>query len=241
MSPGKSLTIALALAGWGAALALGRLLRARMEVLARAEHELRGPATAMLLACERLAGDPVAARHAAAFAVQLDRLIAGFADLAEARGARPPAAGSNVVELREYARSTLAAWDGSVRASLDWGAGPVPIEGDRGRLAQALGNVIANAAEHGAGEVSVRARRRKGVVRVEVANANRTSAGTAPSRQGRGRGLDIAARAARDLGGRLLVDGDQQATLAVLELPSRDGAAAADGVDAEAPARDRAA
>ena len=82
--------------------------------------------------------------------------------------------------------------------------------------------MIANAAEHGAGEVKVQARRGAGGVRVEVSNAHsgdRRTGGRPPPE--RGRGLGIAARAARDLGGRLLVESDEQATLAVLELPER--------------------
>jgi signal transduction histidine kinase len=67
------------------------------------------------------------------------------------------------------------------------GAEPPPAADlEAGRLAQVLGNVIANAAEHGLGAVEVR-------------NRNR------PARSGRGereRGLAIAKRAAREPGGR---------------------------------------
>ena len=44
------------------------------ELVARAEHELRGAATALALACEQLRRDPAAGGHAAAIDAQLDRL-----------------------------------------------------------------------------------------------------------------------------------------------------------------------
>jgi signal transduction histidine kinase len=215
--------LVLALAGLGAAAAAVSRLRSRLEAVARAEHELRGPATALLLACERLARDPSAGQHVAVLGAQLDRLVAGLADLQAARTGRRPTAVRDSVDLGSYTRSTLAVWEGPVRVSLDWRLGPARIAADRGRLAQVLGNVIANAAEHGAGEVRVRGRRGANGVRVEVSNPHpeRPGAGGPPAAGERGRGLDIAARAARDLGGRLLVESDEQATLAVLELPEQ--------------------
>jgi signal transduction histidine kinase len=231
VSAGAARFFVLALASMGAAAAATRRLQLRLEAVARAEHELRGPATALLLACERLAGDPAAGQHAAVLAAQLDRLAAGLADLHAARTGRRPAERRDPVDLRAYTGSTLAAWEGPLRASLDWRAGPARVAADRGRLAQALGNVIANAAEHGAGEVRVRGRRGANGLRLEVSNSHPggTSPGQRPPRE-RGRGLGIAAQAARDLGGRLLVESDEHATLAVLELP-----------EAAAPPQDRAA
>ena len=56
------------------------------------------------------------------------------------------------------------------RCRFDWRAGPTQVVADRGRLAQALGNLLANAAEHGSGPLEVRGRRVPGAVRVEVRN-----------------------------------------------------------------------
>ena len=70
-------------------LALARL-RGRMESVARAEHELRGPATALELACQRMRRDPAGRRHAAMIEAQLDRLRAGLAELEAARHGRRP-------------------------------------------------------------------------------------------------------------------------------------------------------
>jgi signal transduction histidine kinase len=172
--------------GWALALAAAWALRRRMTRLADAEHELRGAATAIALLAERTPE----------LRLELDRLGAGLAELAAARGAR-------------------------VTASADVEAG---------RLAQVLGNVAANAAEHGVGPVTVRARRGRGVAWLEVANADR--AGPLPRGGGgqrlRGRGLRIAERAARQLGGRLTVERQGGVTRAVVELPAKE---------AEAPGR----
>ena len=154
--------LAVAWIGWGLALAAAWTLRRRMERLADAEHELRGAATAIRLLAQ---GSP-------ALRLQLDRMEAALADLAEARGAAPPPA-----------------------ADLE-----------AGRLAQVLGNVIDNAAEHGVGAVEVRNRDRS----------------PRRGRGERGRGLAIAKRAARELGGRVSVEREDGFTRAVIELPERE-------------------
>jgi signal transduction histidine kinase len=81
---------------------------------------------------------------------------------------------------------------------VDWRAGAVSADG---RVSQAVGNLLANAAEHGDGGTTVVAERRDSRVRVRVANE-------------RGRGLKIASTAARDAGGRLW--------LATLDLPAAE-------------------
>ena len=194
-------------------------LRRRLELVARAEHELRGPAAALALACERMRREPRAAHHAAALRAQLDRLEAGLADLQRARGGGRGVRGPEPVELRSAAKAALAPWElepGAV--AVGWLGGPAPARVDRGALAKALGNLIANAAEHGEGEIRVRGRTTRAGVRIEIRNANRT-AGAAAGDADRGRGLRIAERAARELGGRVLVDRGKAETVAVLELP----------------------
>jgi hypothetical protein len=91
------------------------------------------------------------------------------------------------------------------------GASPPPSpELEAGRLAQVLANVSANAAEHGIGPV-----------RVEVSNRG---APARPPRPGRGRGLRIAERAAREIGGRVALVREGGETRAVIELPAREAA-----------------
>ena len=184
--------------GWlvagGLAVAVVRL-RLRLELVARAEHELRGPLTAFSLALHSARGTPAGRRLAVVLEAELARARAGLADLAAARTGRRGAVVRERVRVDRLLRSSAAAWGATVHA----GAGHAVVRADPSRLASALGNVLSNAAEHGDGEVSVQARRLRDRIRIEVTNPVR------------GRGLDIAADAAADAGGRLVT--------AVLDLP----------------------
>ena len=173
------------------------------ERVARAEHELRGAATALALVCEALRRDPAARQHGAAIEAQLDRLRAGLADLRAARGTESTEGAPEEVELSALTTAAARPWG---EAEVEWEGGPVVAELDRGRFAQALGNVLANAAEHGVGPVRVIGRAHDGGVRVEVHN--------------RGRGLKIAKRAAEELGGRLSFEIVGDSAVATLDLPA---------------------
>ena len=123
------------------------------------------------------------------------------------------------------------------------GPPPAPSELTAGRLAQVLANVSANAAEHGLGPVLVRSERAGGVVRLEVSNRG-SAGGAAPGRpaRGRGRGLRIAKRAARELGGRVALERVGGVVRAVIELPAADaGRAEPGGHEPERDDRPRAA
>jgi signal transduction histidine kinase len=188
----------IAAAGWGLVLGLAVTLRRRLSLAADAEHELRGAAAAIGLAAERLSRTGATVAFASLVRLQLDRMDAGLQDLAAVRG------------TRRAGRPTP----------------PGAAQMDAGRLAQVLGNLIANATEHGAGSVDVRTSRPAGAVRIEIRNPNRPreldDAGTARG-AGRGRGLAIADRAARELGGRLRVESAGGETRAELELPVVEG------------------
>jgi signal transduction histidine kinase len=186
-------------------------LRRRLELVARAEHELRGPVAVISLAAERMRREPAGRRYAQAFDAELERLRAGLGDLAAARAGRRRHGRPRRSELEPLVRSGVDAWRAAGRSvRLDWRAGDAAVHADRGRLAQALGNLVANAAEHGEGPVELSAERRRGAVRVEV--RNRPAAG-------RGRGLRIASEAVRDAGGSLRVEENDDGVVAALELP----------------------
>lgn len=199
----------LALAAVGLLLARARVLTRRLERVAYAEHELRGSVTALALIGARATEDREA------IAVQLDRLCAGLADLRSARGGGPLADGRAPVDLSSFAEALLAPWR-PLRPSRRAAPGPRVIA-DRGRLAQALGNLVANAAEHGVGSAELRTRRMGDAVRVEVRNRRGPVDSPGPNR---GRGLTIADRAARDLGGRLSVRVEGEEVVAALDLPA---------------------
>jgi signal transduction histidine kinase len=191
---------------WAFVLALTLMvlrLRRRLELVARAEHELRGPLTAFGLALEsgRRGRDVAEALEA-----ELARARTALADLTAARRGRRSRALPRPLELERLARSAAAAWG----ARVDWRADRGDVIADEGRVAQALGNLLANAAEHGAGAVVLRAERGARGLRIVVSNAD-------PER---GRGLAIAADAARDAGGRLTVERRDGEFAAALELVS---------------------
>jgi signal transduction histidine kinase len=186
------------------------------ELVARDEHELRGAATALALACERLRRDPAAGSHAAMIDAQLDRLRAGLDDLDAARahgaGGSPPAEGAPgtggsdegdaTVELGALTRAAAMPWE----PSFEWEGGAAPASIDRRRFAKALGNVLANAAKHGSGDIRVTGRAHNGGVRLQVRN--------------RGRGLMIASDAAEELGGSLKLEIVDDTAVATLDLPA---------------------
>jgi signal transduction histidine kinase len=188
-----------------------------LERVARAEHELRGAATALALLCEALRRDPAVRHHGAAIDAQLDRLRAGLRDLEAARTGTSASPVPEPVELSSLTRAAV---------EFAWVGGPVPARLDRGRFAQALGNMLANAAEHGAGDLRVIGRANDGRVTLEVSNRVRRGSGVERRETGerrdtgmRGRGLTIASRAAEELGGRLSFEIVGDSAVATLELP----------------------
>jgi len=243
------------LAGWGAAviaLAVAGVLRVRLirsiVLVAEAAHELRGPLTAAGLALHGAGGDP---GRLAAAELELRRAGLALDDLVGAPRGRRTTPTFQQLDVRAVAGEVVAAarpvaarYGAAVR--LDVSGGSVRVCADRLRLAQALVNLVVNAAEHGAGDVVVRVAPRGAHVRIEIhdggpgpapatlAAALRRSctAGmrglTAASLGVRGHGLAIAARVAAEHGGRLFSEPVPPLTarpsLAASSLP-REGAA----------------
>lgn len=206
--------------------------RRRMELVARALHELRTPLCAARLAAHaagRERGWPAVAR----VDEELGRAALALDDLEAARRGRTPAPSPEDVDTGALLAQVGATW-----APLAWPVGrrvrvepssaaPV-LRAEPARVAQALGNLVGNALEHGTGDV---------VLSVEVANrcarlvvADAGSGLPAPlgtlrrrargGRGSRGRGLAIAAEIAERHGGRLVdaSDGGPGCRMA-LELP----------------------
>jgi signal transduction histidine kinase len=252
---------ALAAAGWLAALVVAAAWRIamarRMELVARACHELRGPLTSARLAVRLAArsaaplfarGDDGARTGATrsgilqAIDLELGRAGLALTDLDAAQhGARPGR------RLTTFALAPLlddsadawraTAWTRGRRLRVEHAPDVVLLRGDRLRLAQAVGNLLANAIEHGGGTVLLRARASPCTVRIEVLDEGRGLPApigelTRRARAGRGlrgRGLAIAADVAARYGGRLAVAPSERGARLVLELPT-----------APAPAPDRA-
>jgi signal transduction histidine kinase len=212
----------LTFATWGCAVpallcALGMWLRVRgrLERVARATHELRAPLTAARLAAHaaQRTGGPEAL---AAVDGELARAALVLDDLEVARRGRPPALRTAAVDAATLLADVSERWRPLVwpvgrelRVEDETGGRPLRVHGDRVRLGQALGNLVANALEHGAGPVVLRARAQAGEVRFEVDDAglglsrslSRLTRRRRGGRGSRGRGLAIAAEVARGHGG----------------------------------------
>jgi signal transduction histidine kinase len=233
-------SMTMAVGGWLAALAVAAawriVLARRMELVARACHELRGPLTAARLAVQLAANatpPSVARGPLAAVDLELGRAGLALADLSAAqRGAR---AGDRIetFELAPLLADAAAAWRATawtkgVRLRLEAPPQGVLLRGDRLRLAQACGNLLANAIEHGGGEVRLRARAGAHTARVEVLDdgpglpapvaelVRRPRAGHSLH----GHGLRIAHDVAARYGGRLAAAPCERGARLVLELPT---------------------
>lgn len=236
------MSAALALSGWAlAAVALACLLRGRralatrMELVARASHELRGPLTAAGLGLELLARADPPSRPMTVAAIQRSLLRAGLAldDLAAARSGSSAEDRREAVEVGEVLRRSAEQWRPAAAVrGVDLVVRPAPaltVHGDPRRLVQACGNLVANAIEHGAGPIVLSGRAARGSVALEVADrgpglpapvtalARRARGG----RGSRGRGLAIASQIAARHGGRLAAAPSERGARLALELPAR--------------------
>ncbi|MGO9908384.1 MAG: sensor histidine kinase [Solirubrobacteraceae bacterium] len=234
--------IDLSVGGWlaasGAGVAAGavwRVLAGRMESVARACHELRGPLTAARLGLQLgVTTGELSLARLRAIDLELGRAALALEDLDSAgrRGA-PAWRALGPVDMRQLVTdsvearvATAAAVGVEVRTS--WSGGSPAVWGDHLRLAQAIGNLIANAIEHGGGLVSVHGWGEPGRVRIEVTDGGpglpapvselvrRPHAG----RGRRGRGLAIATAIVRRHGGRLAAAPCARGARLVVDLPA---------------------
>ena len=194
----------------------------RSVLAARAQHEVRGPLTVAQLA---LSGLERTAR-VQAIDLELRRAALALDDLAgPGRGRRRES-----VDLGRLVEDAVPAW----RALADGRGSTVtveptraPVTGDPLRLAQACANLVANAIEHGGGDVRVRVASAGDHVRVEVSDDGPGLPAPVPAllaaargrRSHRGHGLAIAAAIARSHGGRLTSAPSAHGARLILELP----------------------
>lgn len=220
-----------------AAIAWARL-RGRMELVARAAHELRAPLSAARLALHAAAregGWPALApvdRELARAGLALDDLgAARQGGRADDRVERV-----DVADLLDEVRQTWAplAWPVRREVRLEPSYEGFAVRADRLRLAQALGNLVGNALEHGSGAVVLRARGGGGRVRLEVEDRGAGLPAPLPAltrrprggRGARGRGLAIAEEIAQRHGGALHHERMTGGCRIVVELPDADAAPA---------------
>ena len=230
-----------------------RVAGARVEAVARACHELRAPLTAVRLGLELAsrAGGGLSAAQLRALDLELARATLALDDLAAVgslfAGERVAGQGrgGEDVDVAALLADSAEAWRAAAvaagaRLEVRWSGAPAHVVGDRARLAQATGNLIANAIEHGGGAIELRGRAAGGSVRIDVIDdgaglpvpvadlARRARGG----RGARGRGLAIASSIARDHGGRLAGAPSQRGARLVLELPVVGGSGTGEDQDA---------
>jgi signal transduction histidine kinase len=232
----------IAAAGWiGAVVLAACLLRlrsvlaSRMELVARACHELRGPITVARLGVDLLARDDKR-RPDVLGAIDLELASAGVAleDLSAARAGLPGPWRVDAVDATALLAESFEAFRPLAQArGVELGlrprGEPAVVRADRLRLAQATGNLIANAIEHGEGRVELGARAHDDGLDIEVTDDGQGLPAplddlVARSRGGRGRrgrGLAIATEIARRHGGRLVAASDEGGSRVVLSLPLR--------------------
>ena len=228
------MTAALVLAtlGWGIALAVWADGRRRAVLVARAAHELRGPLTAARLGLQLALGGG-GTGPLSAIELELDRAGRALADLAAAPAGRRAGDRIETVDLGALVGEAVIGWQPFADrhgATLTFvGATPDAwVRGDRARLAQACGNLLANAAEHGGGAVVVSVRRRGNRVLVDVEDggpglddAVGALVRRARRRSGaRGHGLAVAADVAVRHGGRLAGAPSTRGARVILDLPA---------------------
>lgn len=238
------MTESLAFGGWAlsafamlAAWLARRALARRSAFVARACHELRGPITAARLGLA-LGERPGALSPARlrALDLELGRAALAIDDLADVRERPQPLCGFQTVDLCALLDDSVEAWRWFAEArgcSLELRERGLAtcVRGDRLRLAQAFGNLLANAIEHGGGAVEVGVTASAGGaepgIRVEICDdgPGLPAPVTELARRGRrrrglhGHGLAVAAGVAAAHGGRLGSAPSDRGARVVLELP----------------------
>jgi signal transduction histidine kinase len=216
----------LAAAAIAIAAELVRRARHARRLVLHAAHEVRQPLTAALLALEELRLGP---ERSLPLEAQLRRAHVALDDLTAAPAGRhapdrlePLAAGALVAHLALAWRPVAAAR--GIELQVTGAAESALVLADRDRLAQAAGNLLANALEHGAGPVELRARATGRRLRLEVRDGGPGLPAPVAQlsrrpRGARGHGLAVAGAIAARHGGRLIAAPSPRGAALALELP----------------------
>jgi signal transduction histidine kinase len=251
LAAGGWVHIAVAAGGWliaavtAAMWLVGRRAEtSRIELIRAACHELRGPLTAVRLGVELAARTGrLTSERCRAIELELGRAGLVLDDLTSLGGGGHGRCREALepVELGPLLADSVEAWRPAagvreLRLELPPGFA-ARVAGSRCRLAQATGNLIANAIEHGAGAIEVGAQTAGATVRVEVRDGGdglpspvaELSAGRRRRDSAHGHGLVIASAVAEAHGGRLSSAPCSSGARLVLELPlaARESAATA--------------
>ncbi|HTP22479.1 MAG TPA: HAMP domain-containing sensor histidine kinase [Solirubrobacteraceae bacterium] len=233
--------IAVEAGGWLAASAAGiaaagarRAFAARMESVARACHELRGPLTAVRLGLDSGAGNgALTPARLRAIDLELGRAALVLDDLEAVGTRRTWSRPADEIDLEQLVNDSAEAWRAAaaargVQLRVAWSGRRATVWGDRLRLAQVTGNLISNAIEHGGGVVEVHGHGDRLRARIEVTDGGpglpaplpEIVRGARSGRGRRGRGLAIAVAIAADHGGRVAAAPSVHGARLVLELPT---------------------
>jgi signal transduction histidine kinase len=192
------------------------------RALNRALHELRRPLQALLL-LEDGSGRPAAARPGASRRGLLELATSALQDLDGALNGEAPDRPSRRFSCREAVMACLERWrrqavrGGGIRVY--WDAGPAMIDGDAGRLAQALDNLLSNALEHGGPPIVVTGAPVAGRIRITIANGVRLDPVVRCPDPRRGHGTDVVSEVASAHRGRFALCHTGSGCVAALELP----------------------
>lgn len=232
--------LAIAVAGWTATGVVAFTAWRRLVLTARACHEVRGPLTAAFLALDVMGRRGEAPQERiAGLDEQLRRARLALDDLSAARRGHVAAERQEPVGVAAVLARVEATWSPVAAARGRELSVEVTATGhvlaDRVRLAQAIGNLIANALDHGSGAVTVRARVVGCRVRIEVGDGGSGLAEPlgvllrrARGRLGRrGHGLAVAAGIAARIGGELVCAPSAAGAAMALDLPLLAAEAAA--------------
>lgn len=225
-----SLIVLIWIAGSLALIGCVGLARRRRGALARELHELRGSLTAARLAVDLMPvldlDRPTVCRAASDELERSYRSLGEFEDLLHSRLVQPPFNRSELADAAAARRARRSRIDARIeleRLALIWREaadrkgrrldfiweGPesgVMANGPRRPFVEVVANLLSNALQHGEGLVTLHARMRTDVLRIEVKDEGpgmrRSLRGESRRASGpHGHGLSIALAAARRLGG----------------------------------------